>query len=193
MLRQEINQMFQHESIIGALQMELYQRSQYYDTVIATLHQQVPVCNHEATIAALQQELAQRPNYEATIAALQQELSQVPPCNHEQTIAELEQELACANAELEKRAAIRVEERPKHRAGDPSNYPDRSESSVTGNRIESIILDKLGSSGIPDRNMLEEIRKTEPKLRRADLYNRLYSLQRKGVVQETSDRIWRKI
>ena len=170
-LRQEhFHATCEYQRMIAALQQELYQKSLY------------PACNHEGMIASLQQELYQKSlhpvcNHEGIIASLQQELYQKslhPVCNHESTIASLQLELYYAKTELAKRTVRR--------------NPEESE-----NRIESILLKRLDSKGIPDKKMLETIRLIEPNLRRADLYKCLQALKKKKLILERPDRVWVKV
>jgi hypothetical protein len=190
-LRQEISQahnsLWEKTCIISSLQHEVYQKSMYpycnHEGIIAALQQELwqksmyPVCNHEDILALLQQEQKVVQDHEATIASLQQKLSQtsVPPpvCSHEKVIASLQLDLYHAKTDLARRSEQRV----------PSEFD---------NRIESILLKRIDSTGIPDKTMLDTIRLDEPRLRRADLYKKLNELKKKGLIVERPDRVWAK-
>jgi hypothetical protein len=127
------------------------------------------------------------------IAPLQHELYQRlihPVCNHQETIASLQLELYYAKTELEKQRNAN-----QRRTEDPSVTRPRTEEPSTNyhGRIESILLKRIDSKGIPDNLILKEIRKIVPPLRRADLYRGLHALQSRGSIMERSDKVWIKV
>ena len=142
------------------------------EEIIDALQQQICLqamplpCNHEETIAALQQELFEANNH---IASLYEQSS---ACNHEPIIAYLQLELYYAK------------QKQSSKKEKPTNYH---------NRIESILLEKIDSTGIPDQNILQFIRTFAPRLRRNNLYDSLHSLQRRGLIMERPDKVWVRV
>jgi hypothetical protein len=184
-----------------------------YQEILNVLHSS---CDHEETIDSLEQELCLQANdHEEAIDSLQQELC-LQAIDHEQEMKEILQisanyehilqELQQKSANYEQMihdlcmksanheqviASLRLE--LYHAKMGSNASKDRPAESRYFQRIESILLEKIDSTGIPDKNILGVIRVLEPRIRSTNLYKSLHSLQRKGLIAERSDGVWIRI
>ncbi len=161
-----------HETTIDTLQQDAMTYEDTIDTLQQDLCQQTIA--DEETIRDLQEELCKQAIVnEDTVNTLQEELytrSMIPECNHAGIIASLQEQLYYTKIEVE-------------------SYK-RKFAITNQTRIDTILLNRLDSNGIPNKDILRIIRESDPRVRRADLYQRLGVLQKQGLIKERSDKVW---
>jgi len=178
-LQQELDkkQICTHDETIDLMAKELYETKKTNDELVHILRKV------QEEKDELQQELClEKMDHEDVLDDLQKERC-LAEIQHDEKINELHRAHFEADAKSKEFiAALQLE----------LYYAKMGQNTIVQepSRVESILLNRLDSKGIPDENMLKVMRTIEPRLRRADMYNSLRSLQSKGLVRKQANNAW---